>query len=343
MARIVLAIGSSHSPMLNASVEEWGRFAEREPTMKLMDRQGRMGSYQALLAEAGDRYRDEATPAQFAKRHAAAQAALDRLGEELRAARLDAIILFGDDQKELFHDDNLPALMLYTGTTFAHKARPAKKDWVDWFADVQGRYYPREGVLQHPVQQDLALHCLRTLVASGFDPSVCARLPRDEGQGHAFAFLYQRLLNMGRPSFLPPLPAHPAIPIVPVFINTYFPPNQPTPARCLALGEALRAAVESFPSDARIGVMGSGGLSHFAIDEAFDAQVIDALQRRDGQALAALPPRKLDSGNSEIRNWIAMAGAAQHLPHAWTEYVPAHRTPAGTGTGLCFSVFRDAA
>jgi hypothetical protein len=340
MAKIVLGIGSSHSPMLNASVEEWEKFGPRDATMKLLDREGRPGNYDSLLAQCGGRYAEQATPAEFATRHAAAQAALDRLGEEIRQARLDAIVVFGDDQKELFLEDNLPALLLYTGATFAHKMRPPRKDWPEWFAEVQGRYYPRTETFQHPVHQPLAMHCTQALVESGFDPAVCSKLPRDEGQGHAFAFLYQRLLRMAPPPFLPPAPAQAAIPIVPVFINTYFAPNQPPPARCHALGQAIRAAVEAFPGDARVGVMGSGGLSHFAIDEEFDAEIIRALKGGDGEALKALPRNKLNSGNSEIRNWIAMAGASEGLAHAWTEYIPAHRTAAGTGTGMCFSVFR---
>ena len=340
MAEVVLGIGTSHSPMLNASVAEWRKFEEREPTVRFMDREGRPSSYDRLLAEAGDRYRAEATPAKFAERHAAAQVALDRLGAELRDAKLDALVVVGDDQKELFLEDNLPALMVYTGATLPHKQRPPRKDWADWFADVQSRYYPPTGCLEHPVHQALALHLTGSLVEGGFDPAVCARLPRDEGQGHAFAFVHQRLLGMARPAFLPPAPAQAAIPIVPVFLNTYFPPNQPTPQRCYALGQALRAAIESFPGDLRVGVLGSGGLTHFAIDEAFDQQVIRALRERDGAALRALPRHKLNSGNSEIRNWIAMAAAAEHLPHAWTEYIPAHRSPAGTGTGMCFSVLR---
>ncbi|WP_225991239.1 DODA-type extradiol aromatic ring-opening family dioxygenase [Actinomadura montaniterrae] len=39
-------------------------------------------------------------------------------------------------------------------------------------------------------------------------------------------------------------------------------PPQPTTARCAALGEALRAAVQDFPDDRRVAVIGSGGPSH---------------------------------------------------------------------------------
>jgi 3-O-methylgallate 3,4-dioxygenase len=35
-----------------------------------------------------------------------------------------------------------------------------------------------------------------------------------------------------------------------------------------------------------------------------------------------------------------MAGAIEALPLESLEYIPAYRTPAGTGTGLCFAVWR---
>jgi 3-O-methylgallate 3,4-dioxygenase len=90
-----------------------------------------------------------------------------------------------------------------------------------------------------------------------------------------------------------------------------------------------------------VGVLASGGLSHFAIDEPFDGSIIAALRSGDATTLAALPAKKLNSGNSEIRNWIAAAGALERLPLAWVEYVPAYRSPAGTGTGLCFAAWRQ--
>ena len=42
------------------------------------------------------------------------------------------------------------------------------------------------------------------------------------------------------------------VPAVPIFLNTYFPPNQPRPRRCYEFGQAVRKAVESFPGEARI-------------------------------------------------------------------------------------------
>jgi hypothetical protein len=335
VADIVLGIGTSHSPMLNATVEEWAWFAAREPTMKLLDREGRPASYEALVREAGGRFDAECTREKFAERHALAQAALDRVAQEIRAARLDALIVVGDDQKELFHEDNLPGLLIYRGATIPHRPRPPKPEWVDWFAAIQGRYYAARGSIEYPADRQLAGHLIEQCVERGFEVAVADRLPRGQGEGHAFAFVHRRLLESD-----PGTPTVPMVPMVQVFINTYYPPNQPTPARCYELGQALHAAVQSYPGPARVGILGSGGLSHFAIDETFDRAIVRALKEKDANALKTLPRRKLNSGNSEIRNWIATAGAVEGLPLAWLEYVPAYRSPAGTGTGLCFAAWR---
>ncbi len=328
MAEIVLGIGTSHSPMLNATPEEWPWFEARDPTLRMLDRNGNPATYEALVAEAAGRYDGETTREKFAERHALAQGALDRLAAEIARARLDALIVIGDDQKELFRDDNLPALLVYQGGTIAHAMRPAKADWVDWFAAIQARYYPDGEPVDCPVESALARHLVAQLVEHEFDVATAERTPRDEGEGHAFAFVHRRLLRGG------------AVPVVPVFLNTYYPPNQPSPRRCYRLGRAIRAAVECYPGGARVGVLGSGGLSHFAIDAPFDRAIIRALEAKDAEALMRTPPEKLRSGSSEIRNWIAAAGALEHLPVAWLEYVPAYRSPAGTGTGLCFAAWR---
>ena len=67
------------------------------------------------------------------------------------------------------------------------------------------------------------------------------------------------------------------IPIVPVALNTYFPPNQPRPRRCYDLGQAIRKAVQSAKGGARVGILASGGLSHFTVDEELDRRVLAGL------------------------------------------------------------------
>jgi len=171
----------------------------------------------------------------------------------------------------------------------------------------------------------LALHLINSLVDDEFDLASSNGLAPGHGEGHAHAFVRKRLMEA------------PDLPVVPVFLNTYYPPNQPTPRRCYKLGQAIRAAVESYPGDARIGIAGSGGLSHFVVDEELDRGVIDALARKDSEALQSLPRKKLNSGSSEIRMWISIGGAVEHLDMAWSHYVPGYRTPAGSGTGLGFA------
>lgn len=130
------------------------------------------------------------------------------------------------------------------------------------------------------------------------------------------------------------------IPTVPIMVNTYYPPNQPTPKRCFDLGRAVRAAIETWPNDARVAVIGSGGLSHFVIDEELDQQILKAMQTKDAEVLSALPPRRLNSGTSEVRNWIATAGAVEHLDMTLIDYVPCYRSPAGTGCAMGFAAWR---
>ncbi|MGA8319702.1 MAG: hypothetical protein WB774_02490 [Xanthobacteraceae bacterium] len=50
----------------------------------------------------------------------------------------------------------------------------------------------------------------------------------------------------------------------------------------------------------------------------------------------AKTPNLLHTGSSEIRNWICVA-AAKDLKLDWISYVPAYRSRALTGVGLCFA------
>jgi catalytic LigB subunit of aromatic ring-opening dioxygenase len=195
---------------------------------------------------------------------------------------------------------------------------------------IRGRLPYQKAVQEadYPCHAGLARHLITALQQDGFDLSVMRALADQQREGHAYSFVH-RFYIAERP-----------VPIVPVFLNAYYPPNQPAPARCLALGEALRRAVEAFPQDTRIGIMASGGLSHFVVDEVFDRALIDALRRKDATFFRNAPLNKLMSGSSEIRNWICLAGAAGPLELEWASYVPGYRTPALSGTGLCFASFR---
>jgi 3-O-methylgallate 3,4-dioxygenase len=128
---------------------------------------------------------------------------------------------------------------------------------------------------------------------------------------------------------------------VPVLLNTYFAPNQPSPKRCVDLGQAIAAAVAALPGGRRAVVIASGGLSHFVVDTELDTRLLEGMRSGDLGALSALPANRMDSGTSEGRNWLVAAGAggAADLKHQWSEYIPAYRSPAGTGIGLAFGLW----
>jgi hypothetical protein len=124
---------------------------------------------------------------------------------------------------------------------------------------------------------------------------------------------------------------------MPIMQNTYDPPNQPRPRRAYAFGIALRNAIETWKSNARVAVLGSGGFSHFVLDEDLDHKALKALQEKDVDTIASLPLERLQSGTSEIWNWITTAGAVQHLEMDIFDYVPCYRSPAGTGCAMAFA------
>jgi 3-O-methylgallate 3,4-dioxygenase len=129
------------------------------------------------------------------------------------------------------------------------------------------------------------------------------------------------------------------IPTVPVFINTFYPPNQPSLRRCYKFGKALGQAIQSWDSDKRVAVIASGGLSHFVIEEELDQQVLSAMKDKDDHRLTNLPVEQFNAGSSEMRNWIALAGALDHtrLDMSLVDYVPCYRSAAGTGNAMGFA------
>jgi 3-O-methylgallate 3,4-dioxygenase len=129
---------------------------------------------------------------------------------------------------------------------------------------------------------------------------------KGEGEGHGMAYVHRRLMDETSP-----------VPIVPVFLNTYFAPNQPRPRRCYELGLAICKAVETFPGDARIGIIASGGLSHFLVDEDFDRAILKACADKDAKFLQRLGRRRrrLRASRPELVRicaWLSHAGRYRH-------------------------------
>ena len=236
--------------------------------------------------------------------------------------------MVGDDQHEYLLDDNMPAFCVYWGDEVkvsGHEAGPSTGGM-----NLIG--YNTEDV-QAPTDSALGLHIIDSLMDAEFDVGTSKFLDPTRGRGerggigHAFGYVYNRLMTEG------------VIPTVPVMLNTYYPPNQPTPKRCFNLGQALRSAIESWPQDIRVGILASGGLSHFVVDEELDQQALAGMQAKSVDKLMALPREKINSGSSEIRNWIVVTGATEHLDMDVVDYVPCYRSPAGTGCAMGFATW----
>src|SRR5258708_1982074 len=290
MASIVFGAGTSHTPMLNAAVEEWPLFEEIDRHRAHLHKDGRRATYDELLAVAPASMRAEIAPDKLAKRHAEAMSAVSRLRDGLVGAALDAVIVVGDDQKEIYHEDNMPSVLVYRGETIPNvpnRTHNLGPDWAKrpaWSQRATARYYEESETRHYPVDARLANHLIGALIDREFDVASANALPEGEGEGHAFGFVHQRIMKDG------------AIPVVPVFLNTDYPPNQPSPRRCYRLGHAIRPAAEAYPGKQRIGVVASGGLSHFTVDEALDGEIIRALREKDPNALQSGPRARLNSG-----------------------------------------------
>jgi hypothetical protein len=329
MADIVLAIGTSHSPLLNSPVEDYAKHAAIDASgRKLVDKNGKPCTYRELLAQADPSIKRQIEPKVLEERSARCTENIARLARDLAEARLDALIVIGDDQHEQFFDDNMPAILIYWGETIENNPLHMDEDVPEFWRKARSQFHEAAQTRAYPVDSKLGLHLIEQLIAQGFDVSQSKRLAKPHGEGHAFGFVHRRMMS-----------DH-VVPIVPVALNTYFPPNQPRPRRCYELGRAIRAAVKNVNGDMRVGILASGGLSHFTVDEELDRGVLAACERNDGEALASIPVQKLNSGSSEIRNWITVAGAAGYLKNVWQDYIPCYRSAAGTGCGMGFALWK---
>lgn len=329
MASIVLGIGSSHTPLLTLTADHWHHRAQADyanPALNMSD--GRLLSYAQVLAELGPRCADAIGPGVLAAKERACNEALDRLAEALARAEPDLVVIIGDDQRELFSAANQPAIAIFHGERLVTKNKYAGANGTAWLEAI-GRGYLMDDTHTLQGAPDFALDLIRSLIDADFDVAACESVddPRNAGFGHAYGFIAKRLFNGRR------------IPVLPVLLNTYYGPNVPSAARCWKFGQALGRAIRASANPARVAVVASGGLSHFVVDEELDRKVLRALTEGDGATLAALPREALNSGSSEILNWVAMAGAVTPLALSWQTYQPLYRTPAGTGVGAAFALW----
>lgn len=223
---------------------------------------------------------------------AAAQAARERffgaagvLRDRAAAAKLDALIVVAPDHLSNFFIDNMPAACVTM-----NRAYPGPVE--DWLGVPQ---------VSVPGAPDLARGILKAAFAADIEPAFSEEVVLEHGVIVA--------LSLVTPGY--------DVPIVWVMQNCQVPPMLSL-RRCYALGRAIRTAIAE--SDLRVGVLGTGGLSHApgaaeadTLDPEFDRHFLSLLERNAIDEVLALPNERIDAagfGAWEIRQWITALGAA---------------------------------
>ena len=172
------------------------------------------------------------------------------------------------------------------------------------FPPADEGYGPRQvpNVEGHP---ELAWHLAESLILDEFDMTIANSLPVDHGLTVPLSVMYDRPVDW---------PCR----VVPICVNVIqYPP--PTGRRCLALGRALRRAIETFAGEERVAVVGTGGMSHQLqgeraglINGEWDLAFMDKL-RDDPAAAAAITHteyiREAGSEGIELVMWHIARGA----------------------------------
>lgn len=120
---------------------------------------------------------------------------------------------------------------------------------------------------------DLSWHMIESLVENEFDITTCQEMLIDHAVSLPMALLWPEHKDKGNWP----------VTVVPVCLNTVQSPL-PSAARCYKFGQAIGRAIESWDSDARVVVIGSGGLSHQLdgeragfINKEFDLKFMESL------------------------------------------------------------------
>lgn len=222
-----------------------------------------------------------------------------------------AVVVFNDHGNAMFLD-RVPTFTVGVADRYA----PADEGWG-----------PR-AIPDFIGAEDLSWHIADTLVASHFDPMLAREITVDHGCQVPMELFFGRAKE-----------AWP-VRIVPIWVNTVQYPI-PTPQRCWDLGRALRAAIDSWPGDERVVILGTGGLSHQL--QGARAGYLNPAADRDWLATIGPDPDRwrgmsredfvetFGSEGAELIMWLVMRGAMNaDVTVRHTHYhLPASMTGAG--------------
>jgi len=330
MAKIVLAMATTHGPQLHTTVEQWQLRVKADKARQHPFREG-VYSYDQLveMRKAEGLVEKSTMDAQYSY-HARCQAGMQVLAKKWAEVKPDVAVILGNDQDEVYKTGELnPAFMVFYGDTIPNypQSEEEKKNLPPGIAEAE-HGHATESYTEYKGLPELGQKIIATLMENEFDVTASKVWPKHarNGASHAFGHIYRQVM------------CDEVVPNVPVYQNTFFPPNQPSAKRSYRFGQTVRQAIESWDSDMRVAVFASGGMSHFVIDEQFDRSFVAALKQHDKNYLTSIPLKTLQSGTSELKSWISLAGVleSEKAPMNEVDYVPCYRSPAGTGTANGF-------
>lgn len=179
-----------------------------------------------------------------------------------------------------------------------------------------------------PGDAQFSWHLTESLIGQHFDITTCQEMKVDHG------FVVPMELMWGHLEDWP-------VKTIPFAVNTVQHPL-PTAQRCLELGKALRKAIESYPEDMKVVVLGTGGMSHQLqgeraglINVDFDMKCMDSVIN-DPDWLAGMTNSEIieQAGTEgvEIIMWLIMRGAMHANVKAVHKHY--HAPISNTGAGV---------
>ena len=330
MAKIVLAMATTHGPQLHTTVEQWQLRVKADQARTHPFRSG-VYSFDELVAMRGPEGLDGKSSMEAQRSyHSRCHVAMEKLADKWDQIGADIAVILGNDQNEIYETDQLnPPFMVFFGDTIPNypQSEEHKRNLPPGVAEAE-HGHATNVYTEYRGIPELGSHIIKMLTEREFDVAASKVWPKHarNGASHAFGHIYRQVMR------------DKVVPNVPVYQNTFFPPNQPTAKRSYQFGQVIKEAIESWPSDKRVAVFASGGMSHFVIDEEFDRKFVAALKSREKDYLTSIPLKDLQSGTSELKSWISLAGLLEDMSAEMHEidYVPCYRSPAGTGTANGF-------